>query len=141
MKPILRTLPGDDPAFRAAFEAAAEDAVDAAEAQRRIRERYPLAAVVVRDAEPGSVQRVRWDAYRYAPSVAAERWWRSPELPWAVLDDARTFVDASESLAAIVEAPREAIIGQPIDAFAGSDDPTVRPDLEGLWAVFLATGE
>ena len=82
-----------------------------------------------------------WYVYRYGSARPVGRWWTEQSYPWAVLDDQRRFVDLSSSLAEIVEAPVEMILGQQVEAFSNPDDPTARDDVEALWAEFRRAGQ
>ena len=137
-----RTFPGDDATFRAAATEALALADDPADLQRRLRERYPAAVVRQRDpiADPGIGPDI-WYAFRYGSALSGTRWWTEAGLPWAVIDAARRFVAASDSLAAIVEVPKEALFGHRIDEFSNPDDVTVLEDIEALWEQFLIAGQ
>ena len=104
--------------------------------QRSLRSRYPAAMVRAQDelARHGSGPEV-WYAFR--TSAVGER--LSPERPaeaWAIVDDARRFVEVSRSLAAIVELPARHIVGRRIEDFTSPEDPTIRDDIAELWEEF-----
>jgi len=138
----LRVFPRDDAAFGVDAEAAMRASTSAAALQRELRMRYPAAVVRPREdiADPGFGPDV-WYVYRYGSARPVARWWTEESYPWAVLDDQRRFVDLSSSLAEIVEAPVEMILGQQVEAFSNPDDPTARDDVEALWNQFQRAGE
>jgi PAS domain-containing protein len=138
----LRVFPRDDAAFGADAEAAMAAGVSPDALQRALRVRYPAAIVRAREdiADPGFGPDV-WYVYRYGSARPVGRWWTEEPYPWAVLDDQRRFVDLSTSLAAIVEAPVEQILGQSVEAFSNPDDPTARDDVEALWNQFRRAGQ
>ena len=151
--PRLQVVPVEDVAFRRwvqdVFEAlraeAAErsrPAMEPGELQWRIRERYPAAAVRRRNplADP-SADDVLWYVYRFGSVSPGRRWWDEPGHPWAILDDERRFLDVATSLAEIIEVPREALLGRPVEAFANSDDITAPTDVRALWSSLLRNGE
>jgi PAS domain-containing protein len=137
----LRVFPTDDRSFRDDAEAAMPGAASPAVLQRALRVRYPIAVVRAREdiADPGFGPDV-WYVFRYGSARPGEHWWTSGDHPWAVLDDRRRFVDVSPTLASIVEAPVEAIVGHLVEEFSNPDDPTAVADVEALWAQFLAAG-
>ena len=138
----LRVFPRDDGAFQADAESAMDGAPTPAGLQRALRARYPAAVVRPREdiADPEFGPAV-WYVYRYGSARPVGRWWTEQSYPWAVLDDQRRFVDLSSSLAEIVEAPVEMILGQQVEAFSNPDDPTARDDVEALWAEFRRAGQ
>lgn len=152
----LRVFPPEDLAFRRHAELAlgalptaprARHAAkpvhpDPLELQRVLRERYPSAVVRERDplADPGHGPDI-WYAYRYGRLAAGGTWWLEPGHAWAILDDDRRFVELSQAFADIVEAPREAIVGRPVQAFANPEDTSAPDDIEGLWAELRRLGE
>ena len=137
----LRVFPKDDDSFRAEAEAAYTVASTPDSLQHALRERYPAAVVRPREdiADPGFGPDV-WYVFRFGSARPREAWWTKGDHPWAILDDRRRFVDLSPSLAEIVEAPVDAIVGQPVEAFSNPDDPTALADLEALWRQFLIAG-
>jgi PAS domain-containing protein len=137
----LRVFPTDDATFRAEAEAAMVDATSPDSLQHTLRERYPAAVVRPREdiADPGFGPDV-WYVFRYGSARPGEAWWGHGEHPWAILDDDRRFVDVSPSLAAIVEAPVDAIVGQRVDVFSNPDDTTALSDIDALWRQFLLAG-
>ena len=138
----LRVFPRDDRAFLADADAAKVAAGSPAAMQRALRARYPAAVVRAREdiADPGFGPDV-WYVFRYGSARPVARWWTEGTYPWAVLDDERRFVDLSPTLAAIVEAPIERIIGQAVEVFSNPDDPTARDDVEALWGQFRLAGQ
>jgi PAS domain-containing protein len=138
----LRVFPRDDAAFGADAEAAMRASSSPDGLQRALRVHYPAAVVRPREdiADPGFGPDV-WYVYRYGSARPMGRWWTEKAYPWAVLDDQRRFVDLSSSLAAIVEAPVEMILGQQVEAFSNPDDPTARDDVEALWNQFRRAGQ
>ena len=151
--PRLQVFPVEDVAFRRwvqdAFEGLRAEAadrprpvMDPGELQWRIRERYPAAVVRRRDplADP-SAGDVLWYVYRFGSVSPGRRWWDEPGHPWAILDDERRFLDVATSLTEIVEAPRETLLGRPVEAFANADDITAPTDVRALWTSLLRHGE
>jgi len=151
--PRLQAFPAEDLAFRRyvadAFAAVLAD-VDARtdvllepeELQLRLRRRYPAAVVRPRDtlADPGDGA-LLWYVYRFGSVSAGLRWWEEPGHAWAILDDDRQFVEVSTSLTHIVEASRDDLLGQHVEAFSNPDDSTASDDVRALWSEFLARGE
>jgi PAS domain-containing protein len=137
----LRTFPAEDVDFRRAAEAALPDSADPRALQGRLRERFPAAVVRVREAlaDPGFGEQV-WYAYRYGSVTPGTRWWEEPGHAWAILDDDRRFVEATDALAAIVEVPRDELIGRPVEAFANPEDTSVPEDAAGMWAELRIRG-
>lgn len=142
---MLRTFPSTDTAFAAyAREALAGTPTLSTRAlQERLRERYPAAVVRAQDdlARRGG-DRIAWYAFRYggvaqAPVGPQSTDWTDPGIAWAIIDDQRRFVDLNDALAAIVEEPREAILGRAIEDFTNPNDPTIREDLAALWDHFV----
>ncbi len=141
----LHTFPSDDRAFRA-FAVSALEAVRppaTAVLQASLRVRYPVAAVRAQDglARRGD-EPVVWYAFRYGsvaagPSPPGTYDWDDPSVAEAIIDDERRFVELNDALVAIVEQPREAIIGRAIEEFTNPADPTIREDLAALWAEFV----
>ena len=151
--PRLQAFPVEDLAFRrfvaeafAALQAGAAARPDALlepeDLQVRLRERYPAAVVRPRDrlADPGDGDLV-WYVYRFGSISPGLRWWEEPGHAWAIVDDDRRFVEVSTSLTEIVEAPREALIGQLVDALANPEDTSALDDIRSLWAEFMERGE
>jgi PAS domain-containing protein len=111
--------------------------------QRAIRRRYP-AAVVTRQEELARHGEgpIVWYAFRTAAldlrdeSPAVDEREASPA--WAILDDERHFLAVSPALAEIAELPAEAMLGHAVEEFSNPADPTVREDIERLWAEFRA---
>jgi PAS domain-containing protein len=111
--------------------------------QARVRERYPLAVIRVQDELARRGDTIVWYAIRYgsvvdslsAPTVD----WTAPGIAEGVLEDDRRFVSVNDELAAIVELPREAIIGRALEDFTNPDDPTIRDDIAAMWAEFVVT--
>lgn len=149
LRPVdLRAFPPDDPRFGAAVDAAFARLAGAtgepapAALQAALRETYPAAIVVPRDAlaDPGLGPRA-WYVYRYGSiTTPGRRWWREPGHASAIVDDERRFLEVSDELATVIEAPPAAIVGRPVEAFAGPGDPTVAEDAAALWARLLQTG-
>jgi PAS domain-containing protein len=48
-------------------------------------------------------------------------------------------VDVNDALVAIVEQPRDVIVGRAIDEFTNPEDPTIREDIAVLWQQFVDT--
>lgn len=138
----LRVFPHDDPSFQADATQALEAAESPVDLQRVLRVRYPAAVVRPREgiADPGFGPDV-WYVYRFGSARPVIRWWTEGSHPWAILDDERCFLEVSESLAMIVEAPVAAIVGQPVEVFSNPDDVTAREDVEALWAQFRRAGQ
>ena len=144
----LHTFPSDDAEFR--LHARRSLGILARPTpqtlQRAIRERYPMAVVRAQQAlaRRGEGGGVVWYAFRHGligPSDAAgDRGWDEPGMGWGILDDRRVFVDLNHALAAIVELPRDAIVGHAIEEFTNPNDPTVLEDVDELWRQFLRVG-
>ncbi|MEO5964174.1 MAG: PAS domain-containing protein, partial [Candidatus Limnocylindrales bacterium] len=152
-QPRLQAFPAEDLAFRrftaAAFASLVADVaarvdllLEPEDLQLRLRTRYPAAVVRERDAlaDPGEGDLV-WYVYRFGSISPGLRWWEEPGHAWAILDDARRFAEVSTSLTEIVEAPRDALLGQLVEAFANPDDVTAPEDVQALWDEFLARDE
>ena len=137
----LRVFPADDQSFRADAEAAMPGVASPSALQRTLRGRYPAAVVRAREdiADPGFGPDV-WYVFRYGSARPVDRWWNVGDHPWAILDDRRRFVDVSGSLAEIVEAPVEAIVGRTVEEFSNPGDLTARDDVDALWRQFLNAG-
>ncbi|HSK51238.1 MAG TPA: PAS domain-containing protein [Clostridia bacterium] len=142
---VLRTFPSTDTAFAAFAREALEGATRPSTRilQEQLRQRYPAAVVRAQDdlARRGGGGIV-WYAFRYggvaqAPVGPRSTDWTDPDIAWAIIDDERRFVDLNDALAAIVEEPRDAIIGRAIEEFTNPDDPTIREDLAALWSHFV----
>jgi PAS domain S-box-containing protein len=143
----LRTFPSADPVFHAfacaALEAMRKPTIDTL--QHRIRARYPTAVVREQEdlARRGGEPTV-WYAFRYGtvahgpPGMAVIDWDRL-DMAWAILDEGRHFVDLNAALAAIVELPREQILGRAVEEFTNPEDPSIREDLAALWQQFVET--
>ena len=151
--PRLHVFPPEDAAFRrfvddvfdalcAAAGSRARTAMDPEELQWRLRDRYPAAVVRRRDplADPSAGDLV-WYVYRFGSVAAGRRWWEEPGHAWAVFDDERRFVEASGSLLEIVEVPRDALLGRPIEAFSNPEDISAVADVEAMWADLMRRGE
>jgi PAS domain-containing protein len=150
--PRLQIFPAEDVAFRRfvadAFETLCAQAgtrvraIDPQQLQLRLRDRYPAAVVRRRDplADPGPDD-VLWYVYRFGSVTPGRRWWEEPGHAWAVFDDERRFVEASTSLTEIVEAPREILLGRPLEAFANPEDVSVPEDAAAMWAELARRGE
>jgi PAS domain-containing protein len=150
--PTLRVFPSEDVAFRfvgETFDALCTEAptrdhdpMDPEQLQWRLRERYPAAIVRRRDplADPDAGD-VVWYVYRFGSVAPGRRWWEEPGHAWAVFDDDRRFVEVATSLTEIVEAPREALIGRPIEAFSNPEDVSVPEDVEALWDELRRRGQ
>ena len=141
----LRTFPSDDRTFRAFVRAALTSTKSATsgQVQARVRERYPVAVVRVQDELARRGDTLVWYAFRYGSVVDALTAppvdWLAPGIAEGVIDDDRRFVSVNDELAAIVELPREAIIGRALEDFANPDDPTIRDDIAAMWAEFVVT--
>ena len=151
--PRLQAFPAEDLAFRrfvadafstllAEVEPRPDALLEPEELQVRLRARYPAAVVRPRDhlADPGDGDLV-WYVYRFGSISPGLRWWEEPGHAWAILDDQRRFVEVSTSLTEIVEAPREAILGQLVDALSNPEDASAVEDIRSLWAEFMERGE
>jgi PAS domain-containing protein len=151
--PRLQAFPAEDLAFRrfvaeayalllGEIEARPDTLLEPEELQLRLRSRYPAAVVRPRDrlADPGDGD-VLWYVYRFGSISPGLRWWEEPGHAWAILDDDRRFVEVSTSLTEIVEAPRDAILGQLVDALSNPEDASALEDIRSLWAEFMARGE
>jgi PAS domain-containing protein len=138
---LLRTFPAEDAALRRSAATMLDGSPDPSTLQRRLRERFPAAVVRVREAiaDPGFGPEI-WYVYRYGSVTPGHRWWEEPGHPWAVLDDERRFVEATHSLAEIVEVPREELLGRPVDAFSNPEDVTARDDIAALWTELAIRG-
>jgi PAS domain-containing protein len=151
--PRLQAFPAEDLAFRrfvaeafaallAEVEARPELLLEPEELQLRLRARYPAAVVRPRDrlADPGEGE-ILWYVYRFGSVSPGLRWWEEPGHAWAILDDDRGFVEVSTSLTEIVEAPREAILGQLVDVLANPEDATALEDVRALWGELMDRGD
>ena len=151
--PRLQAFPAEDLAFRryvadafatllAEVEPRPDALLEPEELQVRLRARYPAAVVRPRDrlADPGDGD-LLWYVYRFGSISPGLRWWEEPGHAWAILDDDRRFVEVSTSLTQIVEAPREAILGQLVDALSNPEDASALEDIRSLWAEFMERGE
>jgi PAS domain-containing protein len=151
--PRLQAFPAEDLAFRryvadaystllAEVEPRPDALLEPEELQVRLRGRYPAAVVRPRDrlADPGDGDQL-WYVYRFGSISPGLRWWEEPGHAWAILDDDRRFVEVSTSLTEIVEAPRDAILGQLVDGLANPEDVSALEDIRSLWAEFMDRGE
>jgi PAS domain-containing protein len=151
--PRLQAFPAEDLAFRrfvadafstllAEVEPRPDALLEPEELQVRLRARFPAAVVRPRDhlADPGDGDLV-WYVYRFGSISPGLRWWEEPGHAWAILDDERRFVEVSTSLTEIVEAPREAILGQLVDGLSNPEDASAVEDIRSLWAEFMERGE
>ena len=140
----LQAFPSSDADFggfvRSSLEGLAEPRTPEA-LQRALRQRYPAAVVTaqVELARHGDGPTI-WYAFRTAalaaPGTESEDAWPA----WAVVDDGRRFLEVSSGLAAITELPARVLKGHRIEDFSNPADPTIREDIERLWAEFLRTG-
>lgn len=132
----VHTFPSDDGEFRSFVQERLDEAPEALpdEFQREIRDRYPLATVVVRSelAVRGGDD-VVWYVFRRAVGEAAADGWWEREDAWAVITADRVFVEATETFAAIVEAPLAALVGRRLEDLANPGDPAIADDLEAVW--------
>ncbi len=139
----VHAFPSEDRGFRAFVLDLLDRLVDPTpeELQLATRERYPLARVSVRTAfATREGDGIVWYAFRRAiGEPAVEGWWERLET-WALIADDRTFVEATEAFAAIVEAPLGAIIGRRLDDFTNPLDPTASDDIAELWPELLRLG-
>lgn len=140
----LQIFPADDERF-AAFvrEAHVATGDDPVCLQAALRARYPAAVVRPRTAlaAPDGALPL-WYVFRYGSVVPpADRWWEHPGHARATLDSDRTFLEASEALARIVEVPAERLVGARVEAFANPDDPSILEDIGAMWERFLVEGE
>ncbi|HVL54469.1 MAG TPA: hypothetical protein VM344_09445, partial [Vitreimonas sp.] len=128
----LHTFPSDDAAFaRFVRDARARlEAPDPECLQQSIRERYPLAIVRERvELARLSGDGIVWYVFRHAlADPPDEPWWES-EPAWATIAPDRTFVEASEAFAAIVEVPAAALAGRSLEDLANIADPTAADDV------------
>jgi PAS domain-containing protein len=151
--PRLQAFPAEDLAFRrfvadafatllAEVEPRPDALLEPEELQLRLRARYPAAVVRPRDrlADPGDGD-LLWYVYRFGSISPGLRWWEEPGHAWAILDDGRRFVEVSTSLTEIVEAPRDAILGQLVDSLANPEDASALEDINSLWGEFMERGE
>ena len=151
--PRLQAFPAEDLAFRrfvadafatllAEVEPRPDALLEPEELQVRLRARYPAAVVRPRDrlADPGDGD-LLWYVYRFGSISPGLRWWDEPGHAWAILDDGRRFVEVSTSLTEIVEAPRDAILGQLVDSLANPEDASALEDISSLWGEFMDRGE
>ena len=151
--PRLQAFPAEDLAFRrfvadafstllAEVEPRPDALLEPEELQVRLRARYPAAVVRPRDrlADPGDGD-LLWYVYRFGSISPGLRWWEEPGHAWAILDDGRRFVEVSTSLTEIIEAPRDAILGQLVDGLANPEDASALEDIRSLWAEFMERGE
>jgi len=150
--PRLQLFPSEDLAFRrvvdVAYASLCADAaargrsIDPQQLQSRLRDRYPAAVVRRREAiaDPGPDD-VLWYVYRFGSVTPGWRWWEEPGHAWAVFDDERRFVEVSTSLTHIVEAPREALLDRPLEAFSNPADVSVPEDAAGVWEELRRRGE
>ena len=151
--PRLQAFPAEDLAFRryvadayatllAEVEPRPDALLEPEELQVRLRARYPAAVVRPADrlADPGDGD-LLWYVYRFGSISPGLRWWEEPGHAWAILDDDRRFVEVSTSLTEIVEAPREAILGQLVDALSNPEDASALEDIRSLWSEFMERGE
>ena len=152
--PRLQAFPAEDLAFRrfvadafstlrAEVDPRPEAMLEPEELQVRLRARYPAAVVRPRDrlADPGDGDDLLWYVYRFGSISPGLRWWEEPGHAWAILDDERRFVEVSTSLTEIVEAPREAILGQLVDGLSNPEDASALEDIRSLWTEFMDRGE
>jgi PAS domain-containing protein len=150
--PRLQAVPTEDLAFRRfvadAFarllgdpDMPADGLPDPADLQARLRSRYPSA--VVREEAPSAARQHEtvWAVYRFGSVVPGRRWWEEPGHAWAILDRDRLFVEVSTALAEMVEVPRDALVGQPVERLSNPDDVSAVDDVRGLWGELLAGGE
>jgi PAS domain-containing protein len=151
--PRLQAFPAEDLAFRrfvadafstllTELDPRPDALLEPEELQVRLRARYPAAVVRPRDrlADPGDGD-LLWYVYRFGSVSPGLRWWEEPGHAWAILDDDRRFVEVSTSLTEIVEAPREAILGQLVDGLSNPEDASALEDIGSLWAEFMNRGE
>lgn len=140
----IRTFPSDDTDFAAYVrEARSQVGGDPVALQVALRRRYPAAVVRVRTdlASPQGAHPL-WYVFRYGSVVPPQdRWWEGSDQARAILDSERTFLDATPSLAAIVEVPLEILRGTRVEAFANPEDPSIADDIAAVWQRFLAEGE
>jgi PAS domain-containing protein len=152
-QPRLAVFPAEDAAFRRFVDgefaalwgeaaARADAPAEPYELQLRVRARYPASVVRARDslADPISGDLV-WYVYRFGSVTPGRRWWEEPGHAWAIVDDERRFVEVSTSLTEIIEAPREALIGRPVEALSNPSDVSASEDVLALWDEFLSRGE
>jgi PAS domain-containing protein len=141
----VRSFPTDDTVFGDFVRAwATTPAIrDPADLQHALRVRYPAALVRAQDefGRLGSGGTV-WYVFRYGVKDIAEA---DVELveesgAWAIVDNERRFVAASEAFAAIVDASVEQLAGHAVEDFTSPADPTIREDLRAMWDEFKRGG-
>jgi len=143
----LRTFPSADPTFYV-YACEALDAMKRPSTrglQDNIRIRYPLAVVRAQEdlARRGAGPLV-WYAFRYGtvahgpPGIQLIDW-DGTDIAWGIVDDERRFADLNDALAAIVEQPRDAILGRALEEFTNPEDPSIREDMAVLWGQFVET--
>jgi len=132
----LRTFPSADPTFYV-YACEALDAMKRPSTrglQDNIRIRYPLAVVRAQEdlARRGAGPLV-WYAFRYGtvahgpPGIQLIDW-DGTDIAWGIVDDERRFADLNDALAAIVEQPRDAILGRALEEFTNPEDPSIREE-------------
>jgi PAS domain-containing protein len=141
----VRSFPTPDAVFGAFVRtwANAPAIRDPADLQHALRVRYPAALVRAQDefGRLGSSGTV-WYAFRHGVKDIAEA---DVELveesgAWAIIDDQRRFVAASEAFAAIVDASVEQLAGHAVEDFTNPADPTIQDDLRAMWDEFKRAG-
>ncbi len=141
----LRSFPSDDRTFYAFSRAVLLRTVRSTpgELQAALRERYPAAIVRVQDELARRGDALVWYAFRYgsiadAPLTAPFDW-SGDDVAEGIVDDERRFVAVDDALAAIVELPRDLILGRALEDFTNPEDPMIREDMIRLWAEFVST--
>jgi PAS domain-containing protein len=140
----LRAFPSSDREFgrfaRAALASlGSEPTIEAL--QRSLRARYPAAVVRVQDelARHGAGPEIWYVLRTSLLGAGTPSEPRSAEA-WAMLDDDRRFIEVSPTLSKIVELPARHMLGHRVEDFSSQDDPTIRDDIEQLWAEFERLG-
>jgi PAS domain-containing protein len=139
----LHAFPSDDWEFRDFVRAELARLIVATpdELQAAVRERYPLSTIRVRtDLATPAGETALWYAFRHAPGTPPPDMWWVTAPAQAILAADRTIIEASDALAAIVEAPPALLLGRRIEDFANPAHATVADDVAGLWAELERTG-
>ena len=126
----LRVFPTDDVSFRADAEASLLSGAESPAALQREPTSCRSGPRPRGDRHPGWAD--IWYVFRYAAHDRRTAGGTSASIPRAILDDRRRFVDVSPSLAEIVEAPVEQVVGRTVEEFSNPDDTTALADVEAL---------
>lgn len=140
----LRTFPSDDASFRD-FACAALVGLEEPDPERlqcSIRVRYPLAVVRVRsDLARLGAEGIVWYAFRRSVADPPDESWWEGARAWAVISGDRSFLEASDGFARIIELPVALLIGRRIEDLANPADVTAAEDVAALWLELLARGQ